>query len=318
MSDNLISGIHHITALAGDPQRNLDFYTGILGLRFVKKTVNFDAPEVYHFYYGNENGDPGTILTFFPFEGSKRGRIGKGIIAGITFSVSTSSFLYWEQRLKQFNIGYQAGKDFLNDAPVLQFSDHDGLILEITGIQNDTRTGFTYGDIPEQHAIKGFHHALLMEHNAEHTARLLTEKMNHKLVGMRKGRSRYSSTDMPGSFIDILHVPDQPYASNGSGTVHHIAFAVRDEQSQLAARYRILESGLDPTGVIDRQYFKSVYFREPGGILFEFATAGPGFAIDETKEKLGEELKLPPQYENYRTQIEKRLKPVHLNIKIPG
>ena len=310
----LINGIHHITALANNPQDNIDFYTGILGLRLIKKTVNFDAPEVYHFYYGNESGEPGTILTFFPYVGIAKGRHGKGMLNITTFSVPLSSTGYWENRLKRFNINSKEFQERFENEVALYFEDPDGLGLELVFNDNDSRNGFTYGHIPLEHSIKGFYNAEIWEEGYERTAGLLTEQMDHKLIAEKGNRFRFASFDKPGSYIDILCSPDSLRGLGGGGTVHHIAFSTPDTETQLKVREKIINSRLNATPVIDRQYFKSVYFREPGNVLFEIATEGPGFVIDEELKNLGEELKLPPQYEIHRNEIKNLLKPVSINL----
>lgn len=310
----LINGIHHITALADEPQKNIDFYTGVLGLRLVKKTVNFDAPEIYHLYYGDEAGQPGTILTFFPYEGIQRGRRGKGMLNTITFSVPSTSFEFWEKRLKQFNIDYKGPQERFENELVVYFEDHDGLGLELVFNDKDSRAGFTYGNIPIEHSIKGFYSAEIWEEGYERTAGLLTEQLDHSLIAEKGNRFRFAASDAPGSYIDILCSPDSLRGLGGGGTVHHIAFSTPDTETQIEVRNKISGRMLNPTPVIDRQYFKSVYFREPGGVLFEVATVPPGFSVDENIENLGKELKLPPQYERYRNEIQNVLKPVNLNL----
>ena len=310
----LITGIHHITALANDPQKNIDFYSGILGLHFVKKTVNFDAPEVYHFYYGNEIGEPGTILTFFPYEGIQKGRRGKGMLNTTAFSVPSSSIGFWENRLKRFNIDYKNFIERFETEVVLYFEDPDGLGLELVFNDKDLRKGFTYGHIPIEHSIKGFYNAEIWEEGYERTAGLLTGQLDHILIAEKGNRFRFAASNKPGSYIDILCFPDTLRGLGGGGTVHHIAFATDNTETQIELRNKISERMLNPTPVIDRQYFKSVYFREPGGVLFEIATMEPGFAVDEEHDHLGEELKLPPQYEKHRTEIQKVIKPVSLNL----
>ena len=310
----LITGIHHITALADNPQKNLDFYAGLLGLRLVKKTVNFDAPEVYHFYFGNETGDPGTILTFFPYEGIPRGRHGIGMLNTTTFSVPFNSLPYWKDRLKKFNINFKEAQERFNEV-VIYFEDPDGLGLEFVFNDKDMRSSFTFGHIPAEHSIKGFYNAEIWAEGYERTAGLLTEQMDHKLIAEKGNRFRFAATDAPGNYIDILSIPESLRGLGGGGTVHHIAFSTPNTTTQEEARRKIAERMLNPTPVLDRQYFKSVYFREPGGILFEIATAEPGFTVDETKENLGKELKLPPQYEIYRNYIEKNVTPVQLNLE---
>jgi glyoxalase family protein len=311
--DNLITGIHHVTALAGEPQRNLDFYTGILGLRMVKKTVNFDAPDVYHFYYGDEQGNPGSIMTFFPYEGIQKGRHGKGMLNITTFSVPSNSLLFWEERLKNFNIDYKPAQDRFDNEAVIYFEDPDGLGVELVFNDRDERPGFTYGQIPSEHAIRGFYSVEIWQEGYERTAGLLTEIMDHKLIAEKGNRFRFAATDAPGNYVDILCTPDALRGLGGGGTVHHIAFSVPNKDKQLFAREKLSRAGYNPTPVLDRQYFESIYFREPGGVLFEIATAEPGFAIDEDPKHLGEALKLPPQYESRRDLIEKAVKPVQLN-----
>lgn len=312
----LITGIHHITAIAGNVQKNLDFYAGILGLRLVKKTVNFDAPEVYHFYYGDEAGLPGSILTFFPYgKGIQSGRHGKGMLNTTAFSAPMESVAYWEKRLKQFNISYKPAQQRFNNEVVIYFEDGDGLGLELVFTDADNRAGFTYGHIPLEHSIKGFYSAEIWAEGYERTAGLLTEQMDHKLIAEQGNRFRFAATDTPGNYIDIVCKPDSLRALGGNGTVHHIAFATPDEQTQQQARIKISQRMLNPTPVLDRQYFTSVYFREPGGVLFEIATAGPGFATDEEPQHLGENLKLPKQYEPFRSDIEKTVTPVVFDIE---
>lgn len=310
--NKLITGIHHITALAGNAQPNIDFYCGVLGLRLVKKTVNFDAPEVYHFYYGNETGSPGTILTFFPYEGLAGGRHGKGMLNTTTFSVPLSSLNYWEERLKKFDITYKGPTDRFEETAIY-FEDHDGLGLELVFTDRDQRPGFTYGHIPLEHSIKGFYSAEIWVEGYERSAALLTEQMDHVQIGEKGNRFRYAATDSPGNYIDLLCMPDALKGLGGAGTVHHIAFATPDAKTQNEVRIKISQRMLNPTPVLDRNYFTSIYFREPGGVLFEVATSGPGFLVDEEKSQLGMELKLPDQYEPYRAQIEKAVVPISIN-----
>jgi len=312
---SLITGIHHVTALAGDPQKNIDFYAGILGLRLVKKTVNFDAPEVYHFYYGDEMGMPGSILTFFPYGDIMSGRHGKGMLNTTAFSVPSSSLNYWEQRLKKFDINYKEAQERFDNEVVIYFEDHDGLGLELVFNDKDTRNSFTYGNIPIENSIKGFYNVEIWEEGYERTAAILTEQLDHKLIGEKSNRFRFAATDSPGNYVDILCAPDSLKGLGGNGTVHHIAFATTDKKSQEDVRTKIAQRMLNPTPVLDRQYFTSIYFREPGGVLFEVATAGPGFAIDEDKAHLGEVLKLPGWYEKHRTAIEQAVTPVTFNLE---
>lgn len=312
--NKLVKGLHHITALASDPQRNVNFYAGILGLRLVKKTINFDAPEVYHLYYGNERGDPGTILTFFPYTDIPKGRKGKGQLIVTSFSIPENALDYWQKRLNKFKIPFQ-GPVQRFDELVLYFEDHEGLGLELVANRKDERPGFTYGNIPEEFAIKGFYGMTLSEECYEKTAALLVGQMDHQLVAEAGNRFRFSVSDLPGSFVDVLCQPDALRGIGGYGTIHHVAFATDSDPTQLQAREKLIASGLNVTPVLDREYFHSIYFREPGGVLFEIATIPPGFTVDEPLEQLGGSLKLPPWQEENRKLIEHILPPVQLDIK---
>ncbi len=310
----LITGIHHITALTSDAQKNVDFYTGILGLRLIKKTINFDAPDVYHLYYGNEVGSPGTILTFFPFPGMPQGRKGNGQLTVTSFSIPENSMDYWIKRLNKFNIAHK-GPEQRFDELVIYFEDFDGLGLELVANSKDHRPSFTYGNIPAEFAIKGFYGITLSESHFEKTAGLLVSRMNHTLIGEKGSRFRYSTSEgKAGNIVDIFWDPDAARGIEGGGTVHHVAFATPNDEMQLAARTKVVDFGLYATPVIDREYFHSVYFREPGGVLFEIATMLPGFAIDELPEHLGESLKLPHWLEKNRSEIEATLPPLKLNL----
>ena len=312
--NKLVAGIHHITALASDPQRNVDFYAGVLGLRLVKKTVNFDAPDIYHLYYGNEKGEPGTIMTFFPYSDIPQGRKGKGQLTVTSFSIPENAMDYWTKRLDKFSIPYE-GPQQRFDELFIYFEDHDGLGLELVANSKDTRSVFTYGNIPMEFAVKGFYGVTLSEECYEKTAGLLVGQMDHALIAEKGNRFRYSSDGKPGDFIDVLCNPDTLRGLSGYGTIHHIAFATANDKTQLKAREKLLLFGLDVTPVLDREYFHSIYFREPGGVLFEIATVPPGFTIDEPLEHLGESLKLPSWQEENRSIIEKILPPIQLDIK---
>lgn len=311
----LVKGLHHITALASDPQKNCDFYAGILGLRMVKKTVNYDAPEVYHLYYGNERGEPGTILTFFPYPGMPKGRKGKGQLTVTSFSAPANAFDYWLKRLAKFRVKHEAPEKRFEDELVLYLEDTDGLGLELVFNKRDARPGFTYGNIPLEFALKGFYGMALSEEGYEKTAGLLTTQMDHKLILEKGNRFRYSASGKPGDFVDVLCSPEMLPGREGAGTVHHVAFATATEASQIEAREKLVKMGLNVTPVIDRQYFHSIYFREPGGVLFEIATLPPGFTIDEPLEHLGETLKLPAWEEPNRKALEAGLLPVRLDTR---
>jgi len=310
----LLTGIHHITALASDAQKNVDFYAGILGLRLVKKTINFDAPDVYHLYYGNENGAPGTILTFFPYPGIPQGRKGKGQLTVTSFSIAENAMDYWMKRLEKFKIPYE-GPQQRFDELVIYFEDHDGLGLELVANSKDARPAYTYGNIPKEFAIKGFYGMTLSEECYEKTAGLLVGQMDHTLIAEKGNRFRYSASGKPGDFVDVLCNPDTLKGLVGYGTVHHVAFATASDKTQGEAREKLLKFGLNVTPVLDREYFHSIYFREPGGVLFEIATLPPGFTVDESLEHLGEALKLPSWQEPNRKFIEKKLAPIQVNVK---
>lgn len=312
--EKLITGLHHITALCSNAQRNLDFYSGILGLRLVKKTVNFDAPTIYHLYYGNEQGSPGTILTFFPYPDIPRGRKGKGQLTVTSFSIPEGSIDYWIKRFEKFRIPHQQPTQRFDDEVFIYFEDSDGLGLELVVNKNDKRVGFTYGNIPQDKAIKGFHSITLCEEGYERTAHLLTELMDHSLVKQQGNRFRYTTTGESGTFVDVLCSPDSLRSLPGAGTIHHVAFASPNDKTQQEARLKLLQQGYNVTPVLDREYFHSIYYREPGNVLFEIATLPPGFAIDEEPAHLGETLKLPPWEEKNRKFIENELEPIQLDL----
>ncbi|CRX37939.1 ring-cleaving dioxygenase [Estrella lausannensis] len=309
----LVTGIHHITALASDAQKNVDFYAGILGLRLVKKTVNFDAPDVYHLYYGNEKGEPGTIMTFFPSPEIPRGRKGKGQLTATSFSIPESAIDYWIRRLDKFHIRHESPKPRFNEI-VIVFEDYDGLGLELVANNEDRRAGFTYGNVPTEFAIRGFYGITLSEECHEKTAELLMRQMDHVLIAEKDNRFRYSASGKPGDFVDILCTPEAFRGVSGFGTVHHVAFATPNDETEMKARQILIEQGLNVTPVLDREYFHSIYFREPGGTLFEIATLPPGFTVDEPLEKLGSSLQLPPWQEPNRSSIEKALSPIQIEI----
>ncbi len=308
----LITGIHHITALASDPQKNIDFYTGVLGLRLVKKTINFDAPDVYHFYFGDEVGSPGTILTFFPFKGARRGQKGVGETTFTAFSVPQGSLGFWKKRINSFGFPVSDIQERFGES-FIRFGDHDGTGLELVASLSDERTGWKQGELNDERAIKGFHSATLNLRAKDLTEELLLEQMDYRLIGEENGRYRYGTAGKAGDLVDIvLRQPDNR-SMQSAGTVHHIAFRTADEQSQLDVQQKLQESGQMVTEVKDRNYFKSIYFREPGGVLFEVATDEPGFAIDEPVDKLGESLMLPEWAEPSRKEIEKNLPEVLVN-----
>lgn len=306
-------GIHHITAIAGDPQRNLDFYSGALGLRLVKLTVNFDDPASYHLYYGDETGKPGSILTFFPWPGGRPGRVGTGQIATVAFAIPAPSLGFWIERLLSHAIKYQ-GPARRFDEQVLSFSDPDGLLLELVAVaEAGAVTPWSDGPVPPEHAIRGIHGATIWEDGDNGTAKLLSGTLGFQKVAEESGLLRLAAAGAGlGKVVDLRRATGFWGGAGGVGTVHHMAFRAATDQQQLEQRARIESLGLGITPVIDRQYFHSVYFREPGGVLFEIATDGPGFAIDEPVAELGTQLRLPPMYEPNRPQIERALPPLRL------
>lgn len=313
----LITGIHHITAIAGNPQRNIDFYTGILGLRLVKKTINFDAPDVYHFYFGDELGKPGTVFTTFPFTGARKGTKGTGELTYTAFSVGKDSLGYWIDRLKKYGIPVS---DRLTrfGSELIRFEDHDGMGIELVANDDDDRPGWTYGYILAEHSIRGFYGATLSLQSRELTEQLLIRHMDYRFIGQEGERYRYGTEGKPGDILDIVVDQMGHRGMQSAGTVHHIAFRTANETTQLAVQEILMQNGYVVTEVKDRNYFKSIYFREPGGVLFEVATDEPGFAIDEDEAHLGELIKLPEWAEPSRDRIEKGLTPVKLNVESYG
>jgi len=301
-----ILGLHHVTAIAGDAQRNYHFYTQLLGQRLVKKTVNFDDPETYHFYFGTEHGDPGTIMTFFPWgKGVRGGRRGVGQATEVGYSVPAGSLDFWKDRMDAHHILYNNVYEKFGDQ-YLTVLDPDGLKLELTvPQQQDLRPVWKGGGIDEKHAIKGFHQVTLTTTKIEATAKVLTGLLGYTLWKQEVNRYRFVHPFAENAaYIDLVEVPGEAAGISGSGSVHHIAFRVKTQETLLHFREIISESGLHITEKIDRNYFFSLYFREPGGVLFEIATDEPGFMIDENLKTLGEELKLPAQYEAYRERLE--------------
>jgi glyoxalase family protein len=308
-----ILGIHHVTAIASDPQRNLDFYTELLGLRLVKRTVNFDDPGTYHLYFGDDAGTPGTILTFFPWPMAARGSAGVGQVAVTSFSVAEQSLGYWERRLSSARVPVErSGKRF--EEEVLTFADPDGLKLEMVGHAGAKEPRPPRNAVvPEEHAIRGFYAVTLWEQGFEATADLL-RTMGFRSLAEQGNRFRFDVGEGgAGARVDVLCVAEAPHGRVSAGTVHHVAWRVADDESQRAWRQHLREKHLNLTPVIDRCYFHSVYFHEPGGVLFELATDPPGFAIDEPAQSLGENLKLPSWLEPYRKEIEGTLPPIQLH-----
>jgi catechol 2,3-dioxygenase-like lactoylglutathione lyase family enzyme len=314
IAEREILGMHHVTAIASDPQSNIDFYSGILGLRLVKLTVNFDDPHTYHLYYGDKIGHPGSVITFFPWPEAPKGIRGTGQATAISFSIPEGSMDYWKDRLKQNKVKFEeTAKRFNGEEEYLTFYDRDDLKLELVLADQSKNlakrfTPWEGSPIPQEKSILGFHSVSLSEEGYERTASVLKDTMRFRLVEEEGERFRYeSSVGGPSTYVDLICQPTLLRGTILAGTVHHIAFRTQNDEQQKAWREEIIKAGLNPTPVIDRQYFHSVYFREPGGVLFEIATDPPGFTLDETEDKLGTSLKLPPWLEPSRKHIESAL-----------
>jgi len=301
-----ITGLHHVTAIAGNPQRNLDFYAGVLGLRLVKRTVNFDDPGSYHFYFGDAVGTPGTILTFFPWPSARRGVRGVGEVEATAFAIPAGSTAYWLKRLHDHKVSVEPATLRFGEE-VLRFADPDGLIIEMIASKKlSDGHPFSDGSVPEAHAIRGLHGVTATLDDREDSARLLTELFGYRLAQESEDRARFSAADSAdfGKEIDLLIEPGLSQGRPGAGTVHHIAFRVATASEQLDWQRRISDLGYRVSPVMDRTYFQSIYFREPGGILFEIATDVPGFTSDEAESELGTNLRLPSWMERSRARIE--------------
>lgn len=310
--DNRILGLHHITAIAGNAQRNYDFYTRVLGLRLVKKTVNFDDPGTYHFYYGDEIGTPGSILTFFPWEGIRKGYTGTGMATEIGYSVPEGSLERWIDRFKNLNVHHEAVSELFGEQ-YLSFQDPDGLKLKLVVPKNaDDRKPWETADVNAGIALKGFHSVVLTLKSAHATAGVLTDIFGYKLLSREGNRHRYITGAIEtANIVDLVELPNEKHGMNAGGTNHHVAFRVKDDNILMQFRQKVVDAGLSITEKIDRNYFYSLYFREPGGVLFEIASDNPGFAVDEAVNELGTNLKLPAQYEKSRKEIEKALPVLH-------
>ena len=310
---NLITGIHHVTAVCGDAQENIDFYTGVLGLRLVKKTINFDDPKVYHFYFGDEAATPGTIFTGFPYgKGLTEGRHGNGKINTTAFSLTSDSLNYWQQRLENFRVAFKHPQQRYEGEVFIYLEDPDGMGLELVFSDKEIRAGSAWNQqIPAAYSIRGIHHVELWLAHFERTAALLTTVMDHRLLQESSGRFRYGVDDQPGRYIDIVWDMEGLRGLSGRGMVHHVAFATADAASQLKVMQKLRDFGLTTTEVKDRKYFTSVYFTEPGGVIFEVATQGPGFTLDEASGELGLQLQLPEHFEDRRSHLNEILPALH-------
>jgi glyoxalase family protein len=303
-------GIHHITAISGNAQRNVDFYAHILGLRFIKKTVNFDDPGTYHLYYGDEAGEPGTILTFFPWEHAAPGGAGLGLVHATALRVPAASMSYWAERFAEKGVQHEPSRVHFGDT-LLAFRDADGMSLALVGIAGVEReAGWSAGAIPAEHAIRGIHGVRLF--GAASTVAVLTDVLGFKEVAREGTDVRYLANGGVGGIVDIRATAQGAAMGRmGRGSVHHVAFRAPDDVAQAEMAKRLVAShGLRPTGQKDRQYFRSIYFHEPGGVLFEIATDGPGFTVDEPLVDLGKSLKLPSFLEPRRKQLEGVLPPL--------
>jgi glyoxalase family protein len=307
-----IVGLHHVTAIASDPQRNLDFYTEILGLRFVKKTINFDDPGTYHFYFGDDAGTPGTILTFFPWPHATRGTVGVGEVTHTAFSVPRASLGYWEQRLSSKNVTVEGRSERMGET-VLTFSDPDGMKIELVGhAETGTFKAPRFADVPVDHAIRGFFGVTMLQRDARQTEAALALLGFHK-VAEEGNRLRFSAAgDALGNHLDVVVEPKATRGRPGAGTVHHIAFRSEDYEDQKQWR-EVITQYLGVSPVMERDYFRSIYFREPGGVLFELATDIPGFTADEPLETLGDALRIPQWLGPNMAQLTQNLPPVTLH-----
>ena len=303
------TGIHHITAIVGHPQENIDFYAGVLGLRLVKQTVNFDDPGTYHLYFGNGGGKPGTIITFFPWANAYQGRIGDGQVGVTTYVVPTGAMVFWKERLTKFGVDYKEATRF--GETYLQFDDPHGLHLEIVERDAGELNTWTFGGVSKEVAIKGFGGAILYSARPQETATTLVDVMGLEIVGTEGDYTRFKATADIGNIIDVK-MTTGVHGTMGVGTVHHIAWRANDDADHREWQEYAMQQGQQVTEIKDRNYFNAIYFRESGEILFEIATDPPGFAHDETYETMGQQLKLPEQYEPMRDRLEKTLIPIEV------
>jgi glyoxalase family protein len=305
-----VPGIHHVTCICGDVQRNVDFFVATLGMRFIKKTVNFDVPDTYHLYYGDYVGTPGSAMTYFGWPHLPWGPQGSGQVREVSFAVPPSSLDFWSARLRQLGVEATRARRF--DTELIRFADPDRMAVELVGEASDERwQPWPDSPVGPEHQVRSFHSVTLVEHDSGPTARFLEEVMGFRRVAEDGARTRFVTG--PGGPTATLEVVEDRTVEPGReavGTVHHVAWRVSDDAHQLVWRERAVEAGRDVTPVIDRKYFHSIYFREPGGVLFEIATEGPGFTVDEPAEHLGSGLQLPPQYEGRRGNLDFNLPPI--------
>jgi len=311
-------GLHHVTAIATDPQRNVDFYTRALGLRLVKRTVNFDAPDSWHLYYGDEAGRPSSLLTFFPWPDVPQGRPGAGMTGATAFSIPPEAMGWWHQRMQGLGIEVDAPVH-RGDEDVLALRDPDGIVLELVAAEGDTRSGWDgVSDIPADHAVRGLHSITLSERLLDPTASMLTDLLGMDVSGDGSGRARFAMSEGgSGALVDVT-AGASTRGFQAGGTVHHVAYRAPDLETMASWRELLTEQGVPVTEIRDRRYFKSIYFREPGGVLFEIATDSPGFDIDEPLLELGRRLQLPPWLEPSREEIAASLPPIELSDDVLG
>ncbi|WP_043932180.1 ring-cleaving dioxygenase [Bacillus sp. EB01] len=305
------AGIHHITAMVNDAQRTIDFYSGVLGLRLIKKTINFDRPEVYHLYFGNESGAPGTVITFFPWEKQLKGRIGTGQVGSTSYIIPKDSLSFWEARIKKFRIKTYTSIRF--GEKYLSFQDPDGLEIELVERTEGPVNNWSFGEIRPDVAIKGFGGATLISAQPNKTADVLEHVLGLQLIGQEDSFLRFKADADIGNTIDIKLTPSVR-GLMGAGTVHHIAWRASDEEDHNRWRSLLEDMGYNPTEIRDRNYFKAIYFHEGGGILFEIATDQPGFTVDEPNDELGRKLMLPTWFESKRQELKEILPSVEMRI----
>ena len=307
---NPVQGVHHVTVMASDPQRNIDFYTRLLGQRLVKVTVNFDDPGTYHLYYGDRMGSPGTVMTFFPWVGARRGTRGNGEVVATAYSVPRGALDFWRNRLTEQGLSFTEGTRFGNT--VLTTADPDGMPLELVADDGAAVLPWAKSPVGEAEALHGFHSVTLWEHDHRTVENLLVGQLGFTAVGSEPDaegtRHRYRGAgDGVGLYVDVVERPGAPRGRPGAGTVHHVALRTVDDAEQAEYLAQLGAAGYGPTPVQDRQYFHSIYFREPGGVLFEIATDAPGFDDDEPVDELGSHLKLPAWFEEKRELIERHV-----------
>jgi glyoxalase family protein len=310
-------GLHHLTAIASDPQRNVDFYAGILGLRLVKQTVNFDDPGTYHLYYGDAQGRPGSILTFFPWPQARRGRVGTGEVAETQLAIPTSALAFWIQRLMEHQVAFDGPTRRFAGEQALTFRDFDGLPLALVATDEAASlAGWDGGlGVPESTSIRGLHAVTLQVRRLAETGAVLTDVLGLRETVRHNDVTRFAvDPQLPGTLVDVRELPTGAAGSGGAGTVHHIAFRAADDATEFGLRAQVAAIGLPITEQIDRTYFRSMYFREPGNVLFELATDAPGFMVDEPADQLGMSLQLPAQHEALRATLRSRLVP----LRLPG